>query len=233
MPDERLAFTQGVMERLRAAHAGKSQEELLELVCQLTKTYVLEQTIPFDVPLPEREAEVASSSRRPDLPDVPEPSEEERPRGEETEPAWRQFARLMEGIKRRTGLPQLEGLSIQPDGRAVLMVDNQKITFGERVTVEFVPRSGMGPAPRAEAPPAPPAAQAPPPSRPFEAPRAGRPAPGRPAPGRPAPGRPAPGRPAPGPQAPAAPAARGEEPQAKPLDDVDHVVERFRGLELE
>jgi len=210
---QRLRFADGIMERLRASYAEKSREELLDLVCELQKTYVLEQTIPFDLPMPER-------AEPTDRPDVPEGQEQD---DDPDATPTRRFARLIAGLRQRTGLPQLEGFATDAEGRAVLVVDNQKVVFGDRVTVEFVPR-GRGdstpvgtPAPRRE-----------PPTRP------GAPEPA--APPAPAPPRPA-GAP---PQQPGAPPAAEQpatapEPPAKKesLDDVDHVVERFRGLELD
>ena len=58
MSDSRLGYSRGLLDQLRASHAHLSPEELLDLVCHLTKTYVLDQTIPFDIPLPERAEEL-------------------------------------------------------------------------------------------------------------------------------------------------------------------------------
>lgn len=234
---ERLSYARGALEKLRKAHENLSREELLDLVCHLTKTYVLEQTIPFDVPMPER-ADPA------DLPDVPDPSAAVQDDPEAT-PA-RRFARLIEGLKRRTNLPQLEGFSVQ-DGRAVLIVDNQKVTFGERVTIEFVPvrQNPVAAAPvQAEPPPAPSPRQPGAPAAPGAPGAPTRPAPAGAAPfepQRPAAMRPvsasrparAPGAPTAG--APARPAPPPEPAPAQPAsDDVDqNAIERFRRLELD
>ncbi len=131
MPEtDRLGYAHGILEELRASHGHLSREELLDLVCHLTKTYVLDQTIPFDIPLPERAEEM-----RGDRPHVP-PNEVQE--NDSEDPPERRFARLIEGLKQRTKLPQFDQFSVEGD-KAVLIVDNQKVTFGERVTVEFVP----------------------------------------------------------------------------------------------
>jgi hypothetical protein len=223
------------MEKLRKAHEHLSQEQLLDLVCHLTKTYVIEQTIPFDVPLPER----AEPRDRPDVAD-PAGAVVDDP---EASPV-RRFARLIEGLKRRAELPQLDGFSVQ-DGKVVLVVDNQKVTFGERVTIEFVPvRQSPTPAaaPARDDEPAPRAPGAPPRARPEPAPRAeaapfaAPPARTRPAtPATPAtrPGAPSrAGRPEP---KPAAPDPRpAPQPTSEGGDDVDqNAIERFKRLELD
>lgn len=205
-----LGYARGVLDELRARHENLSREELLELVCTLTKEYVLDQTIPFDFPMPER-----ADAMRGDRPDMPEGQDEP-----EEVPSEERFARLISGLKARTGLPQLENFSIEA-GKAVLVVDNQKVVFGERVTVSLFsgrPRRGTGPV----------------------APGPGAPAPGVPSPGAPSPGAPSPqssGAPAP------APAKAPAEPERAPMidldddEDVDYEddsgVERFGGLDLD
>ena len=62
MSDNRLGYSRGLLDQLRASHAHLSPEELLDLVCHLTKTYVLDQTIPFDIPLPERAEELSEAA---------------------------------------------------------------------------------------------------------------------------------------------------------------------------
>ena len=128
--EPQLGYTRGVLAALRQQHEHLSHAELLDLVCALTKEYVLDKTIPFDFPLPERAEEL-----RADPPDVPAQT----PAGEvdSGEPAPVVFARLVDGLKRRTGLPQFDGFSLE-NGQAVLVVDNQKVVFGERVTVRMV-----------------------------------------------------------------------------------------------
>lgn len=230
---DRLSYARGAMEKLRKAHEHLSQEQLLDLVCHLTKTYVIEQTIPFDVPLPER----VDARDRPDVPDAPGIEVDD----PEASPV-RRFARLVEGLKRRAQLPQLDGFSVQ-EGRVVLIVDNQKVTFGERVTIEFVPvRQSPVTAPSAQDEPAPAPRTPGAPPRPAPAPRAEPAAPfSAPA----APARAArPATPAARPGAPARASARPEprppepRPAAQPTndagDDVDHnAIERFKRLELD
>ncbi len=208
MPDNRLGYSRGIMEQLKASHSHLSQEELLDLVCHLTKTYVLDQTIPFDIPLPERAEDLKD-----DAPYAPPSPDEVQ---DDDTPEVR-FARLIEGLKRRTRLPQLNGFTVDDSGRAVLIVDNQKITFGERVTVEFVPvrqnPTTPTPAPVAEeealrrAPGATPA--------PEPEPRA----------------RARPGAPPPPPKTPTPPKPKPEDPPAD--DGYDASVERFRRLDLD
>lgn len=206
-----LGYARGVLDELRARHENLSREELLELVCTLTKEYVLDQTIPFDFPMPER-----AESMRGDRPDMPEGQDE----GEEV-PSEERFARLISGLKARTGLPQLDNFSIEA-GKAVLVVDNQKVVFGERVTVSLFsgrPRRGTGPVPSP-----------------------GAPSPGAPSPGVPSAGAPSPGVPSSAP-APSAPAKAPAEPERAPMidldddEDVDYEddsgVERFGGLDLD
>jgi hypothetical protein len=204
-----LGYARGVLQELRARHENLSREELLDLVCTLTKEYVLDNTIPFDFPLPERADEFAG-----DAPDAPPTRDEDQP----GDPPEVRFARLIEGMKRRTRLPQLEGFSVE-GGNAILVVDNQKVVFGERVTVSlFSGRPGRG--------------------RPAPAPaRLPSPAPPRSRPGAPAPAP----APAPVPVAPpktSRPALDlSDTANEKSRDDVDYEedsgVERFGGLDLD
>jgi len=214
---ERLRYTRGALEALRRALEERSREELVDLVCHLQKTYVFDQTLPYDIPIPER---VSEPEER-----LPDPLGSDRDASAEQDPQdtpVRRFARLVDGLKRKTGLPQLEGFSIDAEGRAVLIVDNQKVTFGERVTVEFnrartptgaivVPTVDPAPSP----PPAPPARGGP---APFEG-QGGRPQ------GRPAasPARPAPKSP---------PKQARPAPSAAPEDD-DNTSGRIGRLELD
>ncbi|MEZ0227458.1 MAG: hypothetical protein ACAI25_02460, partial [Planctomycetota bacterium] len=55
MPEEKLSYTRGVLDKIRASYDKLSREELLDLICYISKTYIVEQTIPFDVPLPEKD----------------------------------------------------------------------------------------------------------------------------------------------------------------------------------
>lgn len=227
---ESLGYARGALDELRARYGELSREELLELVCSLTKEYVLDQTIPFDFPHPER-----AEAMRGDRPDAP--AEEET-----TDPSEVQFARLISGLKARTQLPQFDDFEVE-DGKAVLIVDNQKVVFGERVTVSlFSRRGGRAPAPA-------PSRSAPGRSAPGQsAPGQSAPAPSRSAPSQPSRPAPAASRPSglpPGPfenrgGGPAEPPRRilslDEEPARSAEPDVDFDdsgVERFGGLDLD
>jgi hypothetical protein len=220
VPEEKLSYSRGVLEKIRQSYDKLSREELLDLICYISKTYIVEQTIPFDVPIPEAE----------ETPPDPEVVDGDAPVANAPSPAQR-FATLIEGLKKRTQLPQLASFSVE-DGKAVLVVDNQKIVFGDRVTVEFVPtrtrpRSGEVPVPAIPASPSPP----PPPAAPVAAPSGARPdLPG-------GDGRTRQGGPKP-PPPPAPPARKAPEPKKAPerkgdLEDVDHIVERFKRLDLD
>jgi hypothetical protein len=223
VPEEKLSYSRGVLEKIRASYDKLSREELLDLICYISKTYIVEQTIPFDVPLPEKEEA------------PPDPEVMDAPPAAQASPAQR-FATLIEGLKKRTQLPQLEHFSVE-DGKAVLVVDNQKVTFGDRVTVEFVPlgRGGAAPA-RADAAPAP---TSPRPTAPAPAPAPAEPPPPGARPGLPGgDGRVRQGGPKPPAPAPPPPPPSKKQPEAPPkkegdLADVDHIVERFKRLDLD
>lgn len=199
--EPRLGYSRGVLNQLRTQHEALSKEELLDLVCALTKEYVLDKMIPFDFPLPERADELRADMRA-DPPDAPEEEPTE-------DPAERRFARLIDGLKQRTRLPQFEGFSIE-DGKAVLVVDNQKIVFGDRVTVRMVSRRKTGRHRQTEEASPPPAA-----------------------PAAPAPSGPQASRPKAQPTLPrqSAPRAKAQDDDDDDDDD-DTGVERFRGLDL-
>ena len=227
MPEEKLSYSRGVLEKIRASYDKLSREELLDLICYVSKTYIVEQTIPFDVPLPESGGPGAEPSDR-DAEAPPDPEVMDAPPAAQTSAAQR-FATLVEGLKKRTRLPQLEHFSVE-DGKAVLVVDNQKITFGDRVTVEFVPVRGR------------PAPSAPPSTQPATPGPRSSPAPDEPAPSGARPGLPGgdgrvrQGGPKPPPPAQAPPPPK--KPAAEPtkdgdLADVDHIVERFKRLDLD
>jgi hypothetical protein len=207
-----------VLDKIRASYDKLSREELLDLICYISKTYIVEQTLPFDVPIPEKD-EAPPDEEVADAPAAAQP------------PASARFATLVEGLKKRTQLPQLDGFSVE-DGKAVLVVDNQKVTFGDRVTVEFVPLRGR---PSTNTP-----AAAPRPTTPLPTPAPALPAPppppgarkdlpggdGRTHQGGPKPPLPAPPAP-PKKEKPKDPAKDGD------LADVDHIVERFKRLDLD
>ena len=221
MPEEKLSYSRGVLDKIRASYDKLSREELLDLICYISKTYIVEQTIPFDVPLPEKE------EAPPDAEVIDAPAAM---RQESAQSAAQRFATLIEGLKKRTQLPQLEHFSVE-DGKAVLVVDNQRVTFGDRVTVEFVPRRGGAPA-RNDAPAAPAPAPTP---RPAPAPAPDAPPGARPGlpggDGRVRQGGPKP--PAPAPPAKKPPEAPPPKKKDGDLADVDHIVERFKRLDLD
>jgi hypothetical protein len=252
---DKLSYTRGALDKIRAKYDKLTHEQLLDLVCSLTKNYVVEQTIPFDLPLPERteEGRAAASDDAPaePLPDNlgdAEPEERAAPRV----PPHERFSQLMSALKKRAALPQLEHFAIE-EGKVILRVDNQKVTFGERTTVEFVPSQGRPRRPSGERPAAiegPPAAPGiPAPAAPAspaadQLPGArqglpggdGRTRQGSAAPfgAPPAPSR-APGVPRPAPRgAPSAPAPPPTEKGKNEDDsDVGHIVERFKRLDLD
>ena len=218
MPEEKLSYSRGVLEKIRASYDKLSREELLDLICYVSKTYIVEQTIPFDVPLPEKEEA------------PPDPEVMDAPPAAQTSAAQR-FATLVEGLKKRTQLPQLEHFSVE-DGKAVLVVDNQKITFGDRVTVEFVPVRGR------PAPSAPPSTQpATPAPRSSPAPAEAAPSGARPGlpggDGRVRQGGPRPPASTTPPPPPKKPPVEAPKKQEGDLADVDHIVERFKRLDLD
>ncbi len=105
---------------------GWEKEKLVSYLASLVKTYVRDATLPFNLELPE--ADVLA--------------EESRATAEGLT-----FAKLMEQLKSRVALPQLDEFGIE-DGKVTLTVNNQKITFGERTTVEFVARGKRRPSQR-------------------------------------------------------------------------------------
>lgn len=209
---EPLGYARGAMDELRARYGALSHEELLELVCSLTKEYVLDQTIPFDFPQPER-----AEAMRGDRPDAPEEEDA-------TEASEVRFARLISGLKARTQLPQFDDFQVE-EGKAVLIVDNQKVVFGERVTVSLFSRRGG----RGGTPSPAPAAQA---TRPTPTRTAAAPPPRSAAPPAPFANRGG----GPPPEPPARTLSLDEEPtrRAEPEPDFDDSgVERFGGLDLD
>lgn len=287
MPDashDKLSYSRQALEKVRARYDRLSREQLLELVCDLTQTYVVEQTIPFDIPIPEHEGDAervpqrSASPARPERRDsLPEPLPDDlgQPDRDDRVPArtvaHERFAQLVVALKKRADLPQLELFLIE-EGRVVLRVDNQKVTFGERTTVEFVPSQGRprrpsGERAAAEAPPpagaptslpaptpAPSVVETPPGARPGLPGGDGRTRQGSsagpfgapPAPGaergeqrqggqRPGgTGVPTPATRPPTAGAPPAPAADKPKTRAEgDLTDVEHIVERFKRLDLD
>ena len=128
----RPSTSRAAAEEIRRSYDKFDRAELLNILSYLTKVYVVDGTMPFSLP-----------------------GEHKHDAGEETEKELT-FAKLIDQLKRR--LPKLTELTYfqVEEGKAVLRVGNQKITFGDRVTTEFARASGP-----AAAAPAAPVAQAP------------------------------------------------------------------------
>lgn len=105
---------------------GWEKEKLVSYLASLVKTYVRDATLPFNLELPE--ADVLADESRASADGLT-------------------FAKLMEQLKSRVALPQLDEFGIE-DGKVTLTVNNQKITFGDRTTVEFVARGKRKPSQR-------------------------------------------------------------------------------------
>ncbi len=106
--------------------------KLVSYLASLVKTYVRDATLPFNLELPE--ADVLAEDQKATAEGLT-------------------FAKLMLQLKSRVGLPQLDEFEIE-DGKVTLTINNQKITFGERTTIEFVARRQQQrrPSQRTEAP---------------------------------------------------------------------------------
>ncbi|RME72723.1 MAG: hypothetical protein D6776_08255 [Planctomycetota bacterium] len=104
------------IEDIARSYERFDKAELIDMLSYLTKQYVLDGTMPFNLP----------GERDGKLGDVGGQQEE------------LTFSKLIDQLKRR--LPNLKELGYfhVDNDRVVLRVDNQKITFGERVTSEFV-----------------------------------------------------------------------------------------------
>jgi hypothetical protein len=118
------ATNRKVAEEIGRAYEKFSREELINLLGYITRTYVVDGTMPFNLPAQKGElADVAGAEKDFDFP------------------------KLIDQLKKR--LPDMAELKYfqLEEGRVTVRVANQKITFGERVTSEFVPTSAAPPPP--------------------------------------------------------------------------------------
>ena len=121
----RPATNRAVAEEIARAYEKFDRQELIGILAYLTKTYVVDGTLPFNLT------------------------------GEKTGPAGDlagaekdlDFPKLIDQLKRRLPhITELTHFAIE-DGKVTLRVANQKVTFGDRVTSEFVPTSAPPPPP--------------------------------------------------------------------------------------
>jgi len=118
----RPSTSRAAAEEIRRSYDKFDRAELLNILSYLTKVYVVDGTMPFSLPGEHKNDAVADAEKE------------------------LTFSKLVDQLKRR--LPKLKELSYfqVEEGKAVLRVGNQKITFGDRVTTEFVRTSGPAPA---------------------------------------------------------------------------------------
>lgn len=120
----RPATNRAVADEIARAYEKFDRQELIGILAYLTKTYVVDGTLPFNL----------SGEKKGAAGDLSAEAEKEL-----------DFPKLIDQLKRRlTHIPQLGYFQIE-DGKVTLRVDNQKIAFGERVTSEFVPTSAPPP----------------------------------------------------------------------------------------
>src|SRR5262245_23751196 len=120
----RPATNRAVAEEIARAYEKFDRQELINILSYLTKVYVVDGTMPFNL-VPDKTGPVGDAA------------------GAEKE---LDFTKLVDQLKRRLPhMPELGYFQVE-EGKVTLRVANQKITFGERVTSEFVPTSSA-PAP--------------------------------------------------------------------------------------
>lgn len=126
----RPATNRAVAEEIARAYEKFDRQELINILSYLTKVYVVDGTMPFNL-VPEKAGQLGDVS------------------GAEKD---FDFVKLVDQLKRRLPhMPELGYFQIE-EGRVTLRVENQKITFGERVTSGFVPTSSAPPPPPAVSP---------------------------------------------------------------------------------
>lgn len=119
------ATNRRVAEEIGRSYEKFSREELLNILSWLTKTYVVDGTMPFNLP-----------AQKGELGDVAGGAEKDF-----------DFPKLIDQLKKRLpDIPELKHFQIE-EGKVTLRVANQKVTFGERVTSEFVPTAAPPAAP--------------------------------------------------------------------------------------
>jgi len=112
----RPATNKAVAEEIAKAFEKYDRQELIGLLTHLTKTYVVDGTIPFNL------------------------TGKEGPAAAEAEKEF-DFVKIVEQLKRKFAhVPEVSYFAVE-DGRVTIRVDNEKITFGQRVTKEFVTTS--------------------------------------------------------------------------------------------
>lgn len=126
----RPATSRAVAEEIARSYEKFERHELINILSYLTKVYVVDGTMPFNLP--------------------GEGGKLGHVEGAEKE---LDFAKLIDQLKKR--LPKMKELNYfqTESGRVMLRVGNQKITFGDRVTTEFVPSSQAPPPPPKSASP--------------------------------------------------------------------------------
>jgi len=111
-----------VVEEIARSYEKYDRQELLDFLCRITMTYVIDRTMPFNF-VGDGKAAAEQAEKEID------------------------FVKLIEQAKRRLShIPELANFQVE-GGKVTLRAGNQKIIFGERVTAEFVPTSSAPPAP--------------------------------------------------------------------------------------
>lgn len=117
----RPATNRAVAEEIARSYEKFDRQELLNILSFLTKTYVVDGTMPFNL-VGDKSAPGDAGAEK-DL----------------------DFPKVIDQLKRRLPhIPELGYFQVE-GGRVTLRAGNQKVTFGERVTVEFVPSSNAPP----------------------------------------------------------------------------------------
>ncbi len=134
MASSRPAVNRAVADEIAKSYEKFDRQELIQILSYLTKVYVVDGTMPFNL------VPGAAGGKGGEIAAV-----------EGAEKDF-DFPKLIDQLKKRLpDLAELKYFQIE-DGKVTLRVANQKVTFGERVTTEFVPTSQQ------MAPPAPSAA---------------------------------------------------------------------------
>jgi hypothetical protein len=109
-----------VAEEIAKTFEKYDRQELIGLLTHVTKTYVVDGTTPFN--LTGKEGQTAAEAEK-----------------------SLDFVRIVELLKAKFAhVPEMSYFTVE-DGRVTIRVGNEKITFGERVTKEFVTASAPPP----------------------------------------------------------------------------------------
>jgi hypothetical protein len=121
----RPATNRAVAEEIARSYEKFDRQELINILSYLTRVYVVEGTMPFNLPVEGRTGQLGDVA------------------GAEKD---FDFVKLIDQLKKRLAhLPELAAFQIE-DGKVTLRAGNQKITFlGDRVTAEFVPTTAAPP----------------------------------------------------------------------------------------